>query len=115
MFLKGSYLYEYYNEKKENLLLVREKIILNIEHEIMHALIREIDENMKSNFLIKSNPKNSKMKNQYIEFNNKFTDEIHLLDVNELGDVFDYKFFNKYYFGDLYPNEANFFFEIKNI
>ena len=64
---------------------------------------------------MKSNPNTSKMKNQYIEFNNKFTDEVHLLDVNESGDVFDYKFFNKYYFSDLYLNEANFFFEIKNI
>ena len=115
MYLKGNYLYEYYNEKKENLLLIREKIILNIGHEIMHVLMREIDGNMKCNFLIKSNPKNSKMKNQYIEFNNKFTDEIHLFDVNESGDVFDYKFFNKYYFSDLYPNEANFFFEIKTM
>ena len=48
IYLKGSYLYEYYNEKKENLILVREKIILIIGHEIMHALVREIDENMKS-------------------------------------------------------------------
>ena len=77
--------------------------------------MREIDKNMKCNFVIKSNPNNSKIKNEYIEFNNKFTDEIHLFDVNESGDLFDYKFFNKYYFSDLYLNEANFFYDIKNI
>ena len=115
IYLKGGYLYEYYNEKKENHLLIREKIILNIGHEIMHILMREIDKNMKCNFVIKSNPNNSKIKNEYIEFNNKFTDEIHLFDVNESGALFDYKFFNKYYFSDLYLNEANFFYDIKNI
>ena len=55
IYLKGNYLYEYYNEKEENLLLIREKIILNIGHEIMHVLMRKIDKNMKNNFLIKSN------------------------------------------------------------
>ena len=115
IYLKGDYLYEYYNEKEENLLLIREKIILNIGHEIMHVLMRKIDKTMKSNFLIKSNPNNNKNKNKFIEFNNKFTDEIHLFDINESGDVFDYKFFNKYYFSDLYSKEANFFYDIKNI
>ena len=32
------------------------------------------------------------LKNQYIEYNNKFNDEIHLFKVNESEDVFDYKF-----------------------
>lgn len=116
IYLKGNYLYEYYNEKKEeNLLLIREKIILNIGHELMHILMREIDQNMKNNFLIKSNPKNKKIKGSFIEFNDKFTDEIHYFNINESGDVFDYQFFNKYYFGDLYHKEANFFYDIKDI
>lgn len=113
IYLKGEYLYEYYNENKEdNLLLVREKIILNIGHEIMHLLMREISEEMKKNFLIKSNPLN-KSNNDYIEFKEKFTDQIQQFSTDESGDTFDFLFFNKYYFDDLYLDEAKFFFNIK--
>ena len=77
--------------------------------------MREIDKNMKNNFLIKSNPNNKKIKFYFLEFNDKFTDEIHYFIINESGDVFDYQFFNKYYFCDLYHKESNFFYDIKNI
>ena len=115
IYLKGTYLYDYYNYNSvENRLLTREKIILNIGHELMHVLMREINENMKNNFLIKSNSIN-KSKDNSIQFNDKFTSEVHLFDKDESGDIFDFKFFNKFYFDDLYPKEANFFHDIKTI
>ena len=61
IYLKGNYLYEYYNAKNdEDRLLIREKIILNIGHKIMHILMREINSNMKDNFLLKINQKKIK-------------------------------------------------------
>ena len=78
----------------------------------MHLLMREINEEMKKNFLIKSNPKNKSKKN-YIEFKEKFTNQIQQFGTDESGDAFDFLFFNKYYFDDLYLDEAKFFFNIK--
>ena len=116
MYLKSSYLYEYYNEKsEENLLIIREKIILNIGHELMHALLREISCEMKSNFLLKSNPKNTETKNSDIQFRDKYDTSFHLLDKNESGNTLDFHFFNGYYFGELFASEAKLFSNIKKI
>lgn len=116
MYLKSAYLYEYYNEKSsDNLLIIREKIILNIGHELMHALLREISGEMKKNFLLKSNPNNNKSKTGQIKFRDKYEKTFHFLDKNESGNTLDYNFFNGYYFGDLYAGEAKLFSNIKNI
>ena len=115
IYLKSSYLYEYYNEKDyDNQLIIREKIVLNLGHELMHHLVREISIEMKQNFLIKSNEKNSK-KNTKIKFKNKFSNKYIELDCDESGNRFDHYFFNSYYFEELYEGEAKLFLDIKNI
>lgn len=115
VYLKAKYLEEYFNKTdKESLLIVREKIILNIGHELAHILLRIINEEMKKNFLVKSNNKNSTEKNKIIQFKDKFKQEWHQMDMNESGNILDYNFFNKYYFDALFPDEAKFFFGIKN-
>ena len=115
IYLKISYLYEYYNEKDyDNQLIIREKIVLNLGHELMHHLIREISIEMKQNFLIKSNDKNNKT-NTEIKFKDKFSNKHIELDCNESGNRFDHYFFNSYYFGELFKREAKFFSDIKNI
>lgn len=116
IYINDKYLFEYYNEKtQENLLIIRQKIILNIGHELNHGLLREISDEMRQNFLLKSNNNNKKIKGQNIEFKDKFISKFHLLDKNESGNLFDYNFFNNYYFEDIYPKEAELFFNIKSI
>ena len=115
IYLKSSYLYEYYNEKDyDNQLIIREKIVLNLGHELMHHLIREISMEMKQNFLIKSNDKNNKT-NTEIKFKDKFSNKYIELDCNESGNRFDHYFFNSYYFEELYEGEAKLFLDIKSI
>ena len=122
IYIKANYLQEYYNEKNDNeQIIIREKIILNLGHELNHTLIREISEEMKNNFLIKSNHKNKKNKimtditGTKIEFKNKFENKYHYLNLCESGNLFDYNFFNHYYFDELYEKEALLFKDIKNI
>lgn len=116
IYIKDNYLWEYYNETtSDSQIVIREKIILNVGHELIHSLIREISAEMKNNFFIKSNNKNSKIKTQNIEFREKFSNQIQLLDKNESGNMLDFNFFNSYYFDDLYPKEAELFYDIKNI
>lgn len=115
IYIKSNYLYEYYNEKTPDAkIIIREKIILNIAHELTHALVREISGTMKRNFFIKSN-NNNKEKNKEIKFRDKFTDKFHFLDNNESGNILDFNFFNTYYFDNLYLNEAKLFMNIKTI
>ena len=53
VYLKSDYLEEYYNEEDEDSqVVIREKIILNLGHELMHALMREINPEMGDNFFI---------------------------------------------------------------
>lgn len=116
IYISDKYLSEYYNEKKPDAqLIIREKIILNIGHELTHTLLREISDEMRKNFLIKSNFNNNKIKGQNIKFKDKFVTQFHLLDKNESGNLLDYNFFNNYYFEDIYPKEAELFFDIKSI
>ena len=114
IYVRSEYLYQYYNEKnKDSQLVIREKIILDIGHELAHALLREICENMGANFLIKSAHNNNK--NKEIEFKDKFKNIKHALPLNESGNVMDYNFFNEYYFDNLFPQEAELFSDIKTI
>ena len=115
IYINDQYLLEFYNEKNPgDQLIIREKIILNIGHELAHDLLREISNKMGENFLIKSNNIN-KTKSQNIQFKDKFINKFHLLDKNESGNLMDYNFFNNYYFDELYPKEAELFFDIKSI
>lgn len=117
MYLKARYLEEYFQHKNgDNQIIIREKIILNIAHELNHTLVREINLEMKSNFFIKSNYKGKKIKDNKVNFISKFDDSrFHHLDIHESGNLFDFYFYNKYYFDDLYEQEANLFLNIKNI
>ena len=119
IYLNGKYLKEYYTEKsKDSQIIIREKLILNIAHELNHVLLREIDEKMKKNFFIKSDFKKKKdsKKEDNILYVSKFDPKkSHILNLNESGNVFDHYFFNKFYFNNLFIKEAEFFYNIKNI
>ena len=116
MYIKSKYIYEYYTEKdKDAQLIIREKIILNIAHELNHVLIREISDIMKENYLLKSKIKDKKLKYKELKFVNKFDNNFHILSIEESGNLFDYYFYNQYYFDDLYNKEAELFFNIKDI
>ena len=116
MYLKAQYLMEYFTQDLNDYrLVIREKIILNCGHEIMHILMREVYPVMAQNFLIKSKNKDADQKNHELYFQDKFISEFHTLDMNESGNVFDFFFFDKFYFDDLYDEEASLFFEIKNL
>lgn len=117
MYLKASYLREFYNEiGKSPKIIIRQKIVLNVGHELTHTLLREINPKMANNFLIKSNNKdNENKKDNCIIFKDKFVSNFHYLDSNESGNIFDHLFFNEYYFDELLEDEAFFFLKIKNI
>ena len=115
IYMKAKYLEEYYNKKdKESQIIIREKIILNIGHELAHILLRTINIKMKNNFLIKIKNKNSNAKNKMIQFKDKFNQGFHELDLNDSGNILDFNMFNKYYFGEIYPEESDFFLKIKS-
>ena len=115
IYIRTEYLFQYYNEKNpDSQLVIREKILLDVGHELTHALLREISEDMRSNFFLKS-AHNDATKDSEIQFRDKFTDEIHSFDMNESGNVLDFNLFNCYYFGDIFPNEAKLFLNIKKM
>ena len=115
IYINDQYLLEFYNEKNpDDQLIIREKIVLNIGHELAHDLLREISNTMGENFFIKSNNKN-KTKSENIKFKDKFINKFHLMDQNESGNLMDFNFFNNYYFDELYSKEAELFFNIKSI
>ena len=108
-------MYEYFNEKTDDSqLIIREKIILDIGHELAHALLREISDDMRVNFFIKSSHSN-KTKNAEIQFKDNFMNEVHALDINESGNILGFNLFNKYYFDDIYAKEAELFLDIKSV
>lgn len=115
VYLKVDYLEEYFNKTDcDSQIIIREKIILNLAHELMHSLVRVINPKMAENFLIKSQKK-TKVENDQLKFRDKFlVSNFHLFDSNESGNVFDFHFFNGYYFKELYKQEAEFFLDIKN-
>ena len=115
IYLKVDYLEEYFEENDEDsLVIIREKIILNLGHELMHGLMREINPEMTTNYFIKSKKK-IKEENNQIKFKDKFISNFHLFDANESGNVFDHNFFDGYYFDKLYEKEAHLFLGIKNM
>lgn len=112
IYVKLNYLRDYYmNKSEESQIIIREKIILNIGHELMNLLLREIDQKMKSNFLIKS--KNKDNNKRELKFKNKFTNKFHIMNIDESGNYFDFNFFNQYYFDELFEKEAKLFLDIK--
>ena len=114
VYLKGDYLEEYFNNTdSDSQLIIREKLILNLAHELMHALCREISPEMRENFL-KNSEKKTKLENDEIKFRDKFVSNFHLEDSNESGNFFDFNFFDGMYFNELYKSEAEFFLDIKN-
>ena len=113
-YIRSEYLYQYFNEKnKDYKLVIREKIILDIGHELAHALLREIYDDMGINFLIKS--AHNDAKNKEIFFKDKFNNEIHTLNLNESGNVLDHNLFNTYYFDTIFFEEAELFLHIKKM
>ena len=115
VYLKADYLEEYFSETDlSSQIIIREKIVLNLSHELMHGLIRIINPKMAENFFDKSNKK-TKEENNEIKFKDKFISNFYLLNANESGNVFDHNFYEGYYFGELYKEEAFFFLGIKDI
>ena len=113
IYIQKDFIKQYFEEmEEENFLIIREKIILTIKHELSNALIREIDSNKKDNFLIRSNCKDENVKDS-IEFKNPINELIYELPKNESGNLFDYYFYNQYYIGNLFYEEAEFFSNIK--
>ena len=120
IYIQSKYIIEYYENLKFNIInsdefiIIREKIVLNIFHEMNHGLLRLIDDDKKNNFFLKS--KNSDSKNQKLKFKDKIDEDItYPLSGNESGNNFDFAFFNLYSFDNLFNHEANFFLDIKNI
>ena len=119
VYLKSKYLKEYFNTRDDdnintdNMIIIREKIVLNYKHEMNHALVRILDDDKANNFFLKS--KNNK-KTKNLEFKDKL-DNIKKFNFSqdESGTCFDYKFFRGYYFDNLMKHEANFFLEVKNM
>ena len=115
IYLKADYLEEYFNKTDLNSqIIIREKIVLNLSHELMHGLIRIINPEMAENFFDKSEKK-TKVKDNQIEFKDKFVSNFYSLNANESGNVFDHNFYEGYYFGELYEEEAFFFLDIKKL
>ncbi len=115
IYLKTDYLEEYFNKTDLNSqIIIREKFVLNLSHELMHGLVRIINPKMAENFFYKSEKK-TKVKGDQIEFKDKFVSSFYSLNANESGNVFDHNFYEGYYFGELFKEEAFFFLDIKKI
>ena len=122
IYIQSKYIAEYFqNQKKkesktkeEESIIIREKIVLNIIHEMNHCLLRLIDENKNKIFFLKS--QNADSKKEILFFKDKFNEENkYQFPGNESGNNFDYSFYKGYYFQHLFKNEANFFLDIKNL
>ena len=82
IFVKSKYIYEYYYEKDDDSqLIIRQKIVLNVAHELTHVLLREIYDKIRANFLIKSIIKDKKINTKEIKFVNKFDGNFHILSI----------------------------------
>ena len=120
IYLKLKYIKEYFINIKsdiieeDNSLIIREKIVLNLKHELNHALVRLIDKEKKLNFFLKN--ENSKKEDNYLIFKDKTMKDItHKSILNESGNCFDYILYQGYYFDTLSKKEANFFLNIREI
>ena len=120
IYLKSVYLQEYFTNIKQDIIneddsiIIREKIVLNLKHEMNHALLRVIDEEKNANFFLKS--KNYNKTGTFITFKEKLNENIfHNYPADESGNCFDHKLYRGYYFNNLYQNEANFFLDIQSL
>lgn len=120
IYLNAKYIQEYFEynmnktKKEDDLIIIREKMVLNIKHEMNHALLREIDEEKKNNFFLKSHHANTKKKN--LIFKDKYLKPRNYSEtLNESGNYFDFLFYKGYYFDNLLKHEANFFLDVKNM
>ena len=113
IFLNLKYLREYFDKNNENLkIIIREKIILIIFHELNHGLTLEIDASKKNNFLINSKIKG---KNKILKFKSILKNGIKCLPINESGNFFDFLFYNKYFIEKLDLNIAEFYLNISTL
>ena len=102
-----KYLREYFEQKKEEYtLIIREKIILVIFHELNHLLMREIDSSKKNNFLINNKVKGKK---RILKFKSISNDGIFSLPINESGNNFDYLLSDGYYIDKIDKDVAELF------
>ena len=119
IYLKLKYIKEYFRNIKRDIieddyaLIIREKIALNLKHELNNVLLRVIDEKNKLNYFSKS--KNANKSDEYIIFKDKYEQDINKYVLNESGNCFDYIPFQGYYFSTLSKKEANFFLNINKI
>ena len=110
IFFNIKYLREYFDEKNDNLkIIIREKIILIIFHELNHGLTREIDLSKKNNFLITSKVKG---KNKDLKFKEIFVKGYLFLSSDESGNYFDFLFYNGNYIAQIDDKISELYFNI---
>ncbi len=109
VFINIKYLKEYFENinNNDNLLIIREKIMLVILHELNHGLLRIIDNEAYSNYLI--NSKRKTKKNNQIKYKGLISGEYYKLPIDETGNNFDYLLYAGYYFEYLDITIAKFF------
>ena len=96
IFINLKYIREYFDKNINNniKIVIREKIILIIFHELNHGLTREIDDSKKQNFLKNSKVKGNKSR---LTFKSVFKNAKYYLPMNESGNAFDFIFYNEFY------------------
>ena len=96
IFINLKYIREYFDKDINNniKIVIREKIILIIFHELNHGLTREIDDSKKQNFLKNSKVKGNKSR---LTFKSVFKNAKYYLSMNVSGNAFDFIFFNGFY------------------
>lgn len=110
IFINLKYLREYFDEKNDKLkIIIREKIILIIFHELNHGLTREIDLSKKINFLITSKVKG---KNKDLKFKEIFVKGYLFLSSDESGNYFDFLFYNGNYIAQIDDKISELYFNI---
>ena len=110
IFINIKYLKEYFQEKDENVkMIIREKIVLIIFHELNNGLLCEIDVSKKSNFLNNSKVKENK---KILKFKTIFNTGMYYLPINEPGNYFDFLFYDKYYIEQLNTKIAELYLNI---
>ena len=97
IFINIKYLREYFENinNNDNNLIIREKIIFVILHELNHGLIRTIDKEKYSNYLINSKRKNKN--NMKIRYKDLINGEFYQLPIDETENIFDYLLYAGYY------------------
>ena len=112
IFINLKYIREYFDpSNKDKSIIIREKIILIIFHEMNHGLIRTIDTSLNNNFLINSKVK-GKNKKKYLKFNSVNKNESFRLPIKESGNYFDYLLSNGIYIDKIDLDVAELFLNI---